>query len=302
MILRVHHIGLVVEDLEKAVANYEKLFGTKATDFRNDQGKKDGVSHQLDARIMMPNRCWLHLVQNWNPDSRVNKFLKQHGEALEHVALETTDIEEEISHLREIGCPVVGDYKINNAADGFESFITPEDGIGFTVELIQPHKTSYYWEPEKCSNPNILGIQHIGVAVKDVAAATQKFEKLFRIKPSGLRTDQHYGTQKDMMIEPGNDRLWFHLVESTDPTNRVTQFMEKHGEGLEHLAIEVADIRRAVKRVKAAGVPLFENKIYLDREDGFEAFVYPEYNHGVTIELIEPYKTSRGYRYKAEDF
>ena len=107
MILRVHHIGLVVEDLEKAVANYEKLFGTKATDFRNDQGKKDGVSHQLDARIMMPNRCWLHLVQNWNPDSRVNKFLKQHGEALEHVALETTDIEEEINHLREIGCPAM---------------------------------------------------------------------------------------------------------------------------------------------------------------------------------------------------
>ena len=78
--------------------------------------------------------------------------------------------------------------------------------------------------------------------------------------------------------------------------------MDKHGEGLEHLAIEVADIRRAVKRVKKAGVPLFENKIYLDREDGFEAFVYPQYNHGTTVELIEPYITSRGYRYKSEDF
>ena len=179
MILRVHHIGLVVEDLEKAVKNYEKLFGTKATDFRNDQGKKNGVSHQLDARIMMPNGCWLHLVQNWNPDSRVNKFLQKHGESLEHVALETTDIEEEVAHLRSIGCPVVDD-KINNAADGFESFVTPEDGIGFTVELIQPHKTSYGFEPWKCSNPNVLGIQHIGVACKDVAASTEKFAKLFR--------------------------------------------------------------------------------------------------------------------------
>ena len=162
MILRVHHIGLVVEDLDKAVRNYEKLFGTKATDFRNDQGKKNGVSHQLDARIMMPNHCWLHLVQNWNPDSRVNKFLQQHGEALEHVALETTDIEEEMCHLREIGCPVVGDYKINNAADGFESFITPEDGIGFTVELIQPH------HPKDEDFGDRGSIAHFGLGVRDI--------------------------------------------------------------------------------------------------------------------------------------
>lgn len=297
MILRIHHVGLVVKDLEKAVKTYEELFGFKATDFRNDQGK----GYQLDARIMMPNRAWLHLVQNWNPESRVNQFLEKHGESIEHIALETTDIEEEVAYLRSIGVPIYQD-KIFKAADGYEAFVYPEDGIGFTVELIQPHPTSSYWEPEKVSNPNLAGLQHIGVAVKDVKAATEKFEKLFRVKADGLRTDQHHGTQKDMKIELGNDRMWLHLVESTDPENRVTQFMEKHGEGLEHLAIEVHDIRRAVKRVQKAGVPLYQNKIYLDREDGFEAFVYPEYNHGVTIELIEPYPSSRGYRYKVEDF
>jgi len=42
---------------------------------------------------------------------------------------------------------------------------------------------------------------------------------------------------------------------------------------------------------------LYQNKIYLDREDGFEAFVYPQHLHGVTIELIEPYASSRGYRF-----
>ena len=78
--------------------------------------------------------------------------------------------------------------------------------------------------------------------------------------------------------------------------------MAQHGEGLEHLAFEVNDIRRAVKTVKKAGVSLTANKIYLDREDGFEAFVDSKNNHGVTVELIEPYITSRGYRYKVEDF
>ena len=291
MITRLHHIGLVVDNLDDAVKNYEKLFGFKSFDFRNNQGK----GFQLDARIMMPNECWLHMVQNWNPESRVNKFLQNHGEGLEHIALETDDIEADVAYLREIGVPLYQDT-IFNAADGFEAFVYPEDGIGFTVELIQPHVTSYGWEAAQCNNPNLLGLQHIGVAVKDVKAATARFEKLFRIKPTELRTDQHYGTQLDMMIEPGNNRLWLHLVESTDPENRVTQFMQKHGEGLEHLCFEFDDIRMAVRGIQECNAPLFQHKIFLDRNDGFEAFVYPEHNHGVTVELIEPYPNSRGYR------
>jgi methylmalonyl-CoA epimerase len=291
MITRLHHIGLVVDDLSKACANYEKLFGMKCVDFRNDQGK----GFQLDSRLMLPNECWLHLVQNWNPESRVNQFLKKHGESLEHIAIETDDIQADVARLKEIGVPIFQDT-IFDAADGFEAFVYPDDAIGFTVELIQPHTTSYYWEPEKVSNPNLLGLQHIGVAVKNVYQAAERFDKLFGVRADELRTDQHYGTQKDMKIDFGNDRLWLHLVETEDPENRVFQFMQKHGEGLEHLAFEVADIREAVNCVRAADVPLYQHKIYLDREDGFEAFVYPEYNHGVTVELIEPYPTSRGYR------
>ena len=291
MITNLHHIGLVVHDLNKACETYDNLFGLKAQDYRNDQGK----GFQLDARIMIPNGCWLHLVQNWNPESRVNQFLQKHGECLEHIALETNDIEADVNHLRKIGVPLYQDT-IFNAADGFEAFVYPEDAIGFTVELIQPHETSMKFKKEDCTNENVLGIQHIGVAVKNVKAACERFEKLFGLQADGLRLDQHYGTQKDMMIETGNDRMWLHLVETEDPENRVYQFMQQHGEGLEHLSIEVGDIREAVNRVKKAGVSLYQHKIYLDRQDGFEAFVYPEDNHGVTVELIEPYETSRGYR------
>jgi methylmalonyl-CoA/ethylmalonyl-CoA epimerase len=296
MIIRLSHIGLVCENLDATLKNYEKVFGLRAVDFRNNQGK----GFQFDARIMLANECWLHLVQNWNPEARVNKFLNKHGEGLEHLCLETDDIEADVAYLRKIGVSLFQDT-IFNAADGFEAFVFPDDAIGFTVELIQPHANSWKFDATKLSNPNILGLQHIGVAVKDILSATQKFEKLFGLKATKLRTDQHDGKQRDMMIELGNDRLWLHLVESTDQENRVTQFMDRHGEGLEHLCLEVDDIRKAVKQVQSAGIPLYQQKIYLDRADGFESFVYPEYNQGVTIELIEPYPTSRGYRQNYPD-
>jgi catechol 2,3-dioxygenase-like lactoylglutathione lyase family enzyme len=234
-------------------------------------------------------------MQNWNPESRVNRFLRSHGEGLEHIALESDDIEADVARLRASGVPLFHN-EILNTNDGYEAFVYPEHAIGFTVELIQPHKTSWNFDESKVSNPNVMGLQHVGVAVKDAIGAGRRCEQLFGLPATDLRTDQHYGTQNDIMIKTGNDRLWLHVVASKDPENRVTQFMDRYGEGLEHLSLEVADIREAVKRVKAAGVPLYQHKIYLDREDGFEAFVYPEYNHGVTIELIEPYPTSRGYR------
>jgi len=98
------------------------------------------------------------------------------------------------------------------------------------------------------------------------------------------------------MVLPGNDRLWLHVTESWGENARVYNFLRSSGEGLEHLCIEVEDIRHAVKRVTDTGTPVFEHKIFTNRPDGFEAFIYPEHTTGVTIELIEPYPTSRGYR------
>jgi catechol 2,3-dioxygenase-like lactoylglutathione lyase family enzyme len=175
-------------------------------------------------------------------------------------------------------------------------FALPGDHLnGVTVELLQPAPGSWdFSSPDGSSG--VLGLQHIGVAVRDLAAVASRFEGLFDLPARELRTDQHGGEQKDVMIEPGNDRLWLHVTESWGQNARVRQFLDATGEGLEHLCIEVADIRDAVIRVTGQGVPIFEHKIFTNRPDGFEAFVYPEHTTGVTVELIEPYPTSRGYR------
>jgi len=291
MITRLQHIGLAVENLEAFSDRWDKLLGLRPGELRRDQGK----GFQFDARIMFPNQCWLHVVQNWNPESRVNRFLRSHGEGLEHLALETDDIEADVAHLRKLGVPIFQDT-IFKAADGFEAFVYPEDGIGFTVELIQPHDTSWNFDPTRLTNGNVQGLQHIGVAVRDVKKAAERFEQLFGLAADDLRADQHHGEQLDIKIDMGNDRLWLHLVQPTVHNHRVSDFLDKHGEGLEHLCIEVADIRKAVYLPRESGFLLENNKIYLDREDGLEAFIQAKDTFGVTIELIEPYPTSRGYR------
>ncbi len=181
-ILRLQHIGVALADHDLAVAGLERV-GLPSRDFRNDQGK--GFQH--DSRVLLGNECWLHIVHNWNPESRVNRFLQNRGEGLEHLALESDDIEADVARVRAAGVPIFED-RIFDANDGFEAFIYPEDGIGFTVELIKPHATSWNYPDDALGLPvsALLGkirAQRVGAYVRDVAEASRRFTTLFGTPP-----------------------------------------------------------------------------------------------------------------------
>jgi catechol 2,3-dioxygenase-like lactoylglutathione lyase family enzyme len=290
MILRLLYVGFAVESVDCTRRTFRRLFGLPgepmAADpfFETDKG----------ARIAFPNDCWLYLMESRQPDSSIYQFLEKRGPGLERVAFLTDEIEGDLDRVRKGGVMLSNDA-VADTPSGRRFVVAPEYVGGITVELVQPN--AGYWEHCAPSNiSGVLGLQHIGVAARDLEATCDSFARMFDLHPHNLRTDQHDGDQKDMMIEPGNDRLWLHVTESWGENARVRQFLDEKGEGLEHLCIEVDDIREAVKRVTDAGTPVFDNKIFTNRPDGFEAFVYPEHTDGVTVELIEPYPTSRGYR------
>ncbi len=290
MILGLLYVGFVVENLDRTRRVFRELFGLPSQRVEPDPflGTRRG------ARVAFPNTCWLYLMEPSSSPSLIARYFEQKGPGLERVAFLSDEVEAELARVRARGVPLADDALADTPV-GRRFVVPPEYVSGVAVEILEPRAGCW----EFCAPPNlsgVLGLQHIGVGVKDLEAAAQAFQDLFDLEPRELRTDQHEGEQKDIIVAPGNDRLWLHVVQSWGPTARVTKFVQEKGEGLEHLCIEVEDIREAVKRVTAAGVPIYENKIFTNRPDGFEAFVYPEHTTGVTVELIEPYPTSRGYR------
>lgn len=292
-ILRVQHIGIVVRSLEDSCTQFERTLGLTARDFRDDQGR----GMQLDARILLGNECWLHLVQNWNPESRVYRFLEDHGEGLEHIALETDDIEADVAHLREIGVPVWED-RILDANDGYEAFVFPDQLPGITIELIQSHDRSWFYPPEEVGRPisqtrELMRLQHVGLVVNDLQDACGRFQRLFGLEAQDFRNDQGKGMQLDARILFPN-QCWLHLVQNWNPESRVRRFLESRGEGMDHIAIRTADIDHDVGQLREDGIPFFEDTV-LDANDGYEAFIYPDQLPGMTVELIQPHAHSWTY-------
>ncbi|MGQ9583871.1 MAG: VOC family protein [Anaerolineae bacterium] len=290
MILGLLYVGFAVENVDHTRRTFKELFGLPSERIDPDPflGTRRG------ARIAFPNECWLYLMEPDKRDSLVARYMQAKGPGLERVAFLSDDIEAEFGRVRRAGMSLPDEALVDTPV-GRRFVVPPGHANGVTVEVLQPSKGAWTF----CAPADIegvLGLQHIGVAARDLDVTCRAFQEMFDLEPRELRTDQHGGEQKDMVILPGNDRLWLHVTESWGPQARVRKFMEEKGEGLEHLCIEVEDIRQAVRRVTGAGASFHENKIFTDRPDGFEAFVYPEHTTGVTVELIEPYPTSRGYR------
>jgi catechol 2,3-dioxygenase-like lactoylglutathione lyase family enzyme len=272
-ILRLQHIGMAVHDLQQACDWFESTFGLKARDFRNDQGH----GMQLDARILLGNACWLHLVQNWNPESRVYQFLHTRGPGLEHIALQTDSIEADVQHLRDLGVPIFSD-KIFNANDGFEAFVYPDQTLCMTVELIQPHATSWGY-PSLQDRPvsNRLGIHkldHLGLAVTDLTAGCERLETFFGLKSSPRGSLA--------CIQLPND-CWLSLQDASMAP--IDAYLAKYGPGLDHIAFETSNLQSDCDQLESMTQASGTAAQHLGTRSG--ASIPPDNSIDTRVELVQ---------------
>lgn len=129
-----------------------------------------------------------------------------------------------------------------------------------------------------------LRIHHLGVAVEDLDEAVESYERLFGA------TVEHRATVEDQGVEAASVRLGESRVEllaSLGEETPVGKFLAKRGQGMHHVAYEVADLPAALRELLAGGVELIDEA---PREGlfGFQvAFVHPDSVHGVLSELVD---------------
>jgi methylmalonyl-CoA epimerase len=131
----------------------------------------------------------------------------------------------------------------------------------------------------------IRKIDHIGIAVKNIDDAAKLYTDALGLKVQDIELMESVGV-KIAMIPVGESKI--ELVEPTNPEGGIARFIEKRGEGLHHIALEVSDIEATLNSLKAEGIPLVDEKPRSGAGESRIAFLNPKGTNGVSIELVEP--------------
>ena len=127
-------------------------------------------------------------------------------------------------------------------------------------------------------------IDHIGIAVESLDEALEFYRDAVGLESKGLVTVPQEKVRV-AMLPAGEPRI--ELLEATSDDSPIARFLAKRGEGLHHIAMKVADLDAAVKRLQAAGSRLVTEQIQTGAEGYRYIFVHPKSAHGVLLELIE---------------
>ncbi len=126
--MKIDHIAIAVNDVESAAKEYQDALGVDDVEFETveTEGVKIAIIHLENGRI--------ELMQPTNDNSPIKKFLEKKGEGLHHMALETDEIEEEVSRMEGCGIQFLGKIRPGSAGTKVV-FIHPKSLHGVLAEL-----------------------------------------------------------------------------------------------------------------------------------------------------------------------
>lgn len=132
-------------------------------------------------------------------------------------------------------------------------------------------------------------IEHIGIAVKSLSESNELFKKLFNVPHYKIEEVASEGV-KTSFFQVGPNKI--ELLEATSPDSPIAKFIDKKGEGMHHIAIDVDDILAEMERLEGEGFILLNKEPKVGADNKLICFLHPQSTNGVLVELCQERKTS----------
>jgi methylmalonyl-CoA epimerase len=130
----------------------------------------------------------------------------------------------------------------------------------------------------------ITKINHIGIAVNNIDQALKLYTEVLGLNLKEIEIVEEQRT-KTAILPVGESKI--ELLESTDPEGPIAKYIEKFGEGMHHLALEVSDIEGALSEISQSGIPLIDETPRKGVENTRIAFLHPRGTGRVLLELVQ---------------
>ena len=127
-------------------------------------------------------------------------------------------------------------------------------------------------------------IDHIGIAVRDLKEAIKFYEGMLGLKVTEI---EEVADQKVRVAFLPSGDSEVELLESTTPDGPIARFIEKNGQGIQHIAFRVDNVEEKLADLKDKGVRLIDEKPRRGAGGAMIAFLHPKSTFGALIEICE---------------
>lgn len=132
----------------------------------------------------------------------------------------------------------------------------------------------------------ILGVEHIGLAPKDVEALQSFFEKSLKLSRDGEELVASQQTQT-FFYSSGETQTRLEILTPAGGKGPIANFLAKRGAGVHHIALELDHLEPALAYLKSQGIQLIDDKPRPGAHGSKVAFIHPHSTGGILIELVE---------------
>lgn len=129
MIKKIDHLGIAVNSIEKAMDYFEKTLGLEC------EGIETVESQKVKTAFFVVGETHIELLEPTSDDSAVAKYLAKNGEGVHHIAFQTDNVEEQLSHAEECGCNLINRTPVEGAGGKKIAFLHPKSTCGVLTEL-----------------------------------------------------------------------------------------------------------------------------------------------------------------------
>ena len=275
MLSKIHHVGIVVRNLEEAYGFYRNTLGLTLgkTATLEDQGVK--------AALLPVGESEIELLEPISPDSGVAKFLEKKGGGLHHICFETDNIEAELQGAKDKQIRLI-DQTPRPGLAGTIAFLHPQACCSVLVEYAQPLDETEH--ASLLSQGRSLGftakrLDHVVIAVNDLEAAVATYQNNFGLEREEAKDVPGLGLRNTFM--PIGDAK-IEMVTPLGENGPIGQFIAKKGEGMYLLALDVDYLDGAIKAFAAKGI----KANVIQGSTGDIAMISPKHTHGVLLQLL----------------
>ncbi len=274
--MRFDHVSIAVRSIDRAYQFFQRYFPVH---FRNEKRQDNQVSGSFLWQDFWLGGFAIELIEDLpGQKTFVGKFIDKHGEGMHHLSIEVDHLKPLTDAMKRDGVRIVDEQSFPDGSA--TAFISPRSAFG---ALIQFWEVPHFDDPKRPPSDGLARFDHVSLAVKDIRKAQEFFMRYF---PATIGREPHTASEGFILGNLNIEGFKLEFIQSPGTGGKsdfVGNFIEKYGEGMHHLTINLKEFDQTVAKLKADGIRVVDEG--KDWRGDREFYISPRSAFGALIQV-----------------